>query len=472
MKYYQLALSLFFFLSLVSSQAFAYLPVESSPGLSGSTITNIRGWACTNTTGTFYCYLFGGTGSDDLIVERYNATFQDRKWCDSGLSGASFMSGFGIANDTHVFWRQTDKGIRLVPIFNISSSTSCSASGGIGSGVGSNGFTWASAGYYDIGSDASAWDYFGSDGGVRYSSDMTLIASPFWDSSLSIIRFPNQTDNSTFYGVNYTFGDDGFYFWRYTNGAFDGFLANYEDAYNISYTGGVPPFFDLYKVNNSTTWLYLPGILANFSLLETIGQGTSIVAIDPIDNNSIVTNPPRLHIQISSANNGTLNWYIDGTLYGSQSFVANNTTSDIYFTPPVSITADYHTWYANFTDNFSVTWSTGTQWFKEGSANFFTDPGLWVAQSIGGLFSVRDLETSKNISSILFSFLIAAIVPIYLSSRTEIKIEPNNLISAYLFMFLALLCGFTFAGWFPVVFFAALLILAAAGFVKFGKVGG
>lgn len=464
-------LFVFLFIFLCSSPVSAYLAVDMNVSYSG-TITNSRGFACTNITGTFYCYMLGTTAASDIIVERYNATFGDRYYCDTGFNSAAGLVGFGIFNTTHVVWRQTDKTLRVVPIDNIAASTTCTGSGSFGS-VGSSGSDWQSAGLYN-----ATGLYFGSDGGF-ISSAGSLLFSSWWNTSDNILRLPNQTDNTTIIGADYN-GNNNWLFSKYTSGVFDGYLANFETAYGIYYYTGQPPFFDVYNVSAATTWLYTwvgayPSkrlYRANFTLLAAIGQGTTIMAIAPINNNSITANPPTLNISLSTANNGTITWYLDGANIGTTSITNNTSTQQKFFAPPSSISSGYHYWEANFTDIYSFTWSTGKQEFIEGRATIYNDGAEGVAQIVGDWFGIDDLGLSKQLTAIFLSLIMGMALPIILIVYSRKGLDPNNLLFIFIMVFYVSLVGFTLIGWFNIFIMIVLVVVGGLAFVKIGGIGG
>lgn len=462
---------LIFFL-LFCSNVNAYFPVDINIAYSG-TIYSFRGLACTNLTGTFYCYLMGGvTGTNHIIIERYNATWQDRKWCDSGLSGSSAMAGFGIANSTHVVWQQTDDTARIVPINNIESSTSCSASAPFGS-LGAD-FYIANAGYYDVKENGiSGWNYWGIDGDIRNSTSQTLIASGWWDLSIHTLRLPNQSVNTTIYGMGQYSNSNHITdtsIKKYTNGVLVGSLSSLHEFYGSG--NCTICWWDIFKQSSSTTWIYqYNGRLyrMNFTNADLIGSATTIEIISPIDNTSMMQNPPNLHIQINTQLNGSLAWYLDGSSVGTTNIISNSSTQDIYFSNPNVLSTGYHYWQVKYTDNYSYIWESEIEEFIEGKADFFTDPMENLAQTIGGFFSVDDLETSKTISSIIFAFLIALFFPFIIIIKSKQHLDGNVVLYAYIIIFFTILVMFSLINWFPSWLMILLIVIGAFGFVSIGK---
>lgn len=441
------------FLFVFTIPAYAYFPIDLNVTYPGAYFPTYI--ACTNNTGTFYCYILSSGGGNPVYIERFNATWGDRKTCSVGTVGASafaYWKGLAIANTTHLIAPQSSVagGYRLIPIWNMTNSTVCTSTDTLTDNL-FNSTTTPFSGGLD---NSTGKIYWGLNNGIRNYYNNSFVGNGFWDtSSILILRFSNQSDNNTLYGAT-----NANAFGRYVGGAYDGYVGSIPNSFGtaISYNA-----WDLYKENAGTTWLYsFAGsyqlLKMNFSLMESSSaSGTTIEAISPINNASASTNPPVYHIQLTSNLNGTITWYLNGVSKGTTAYLTDGTTQDIYFTNPASLATECgYTWYANFTDTLNYSWYFTPENFCIGIANVFIDPLEALSQIIGSFFSIGDLNASKDVFALLASLLIATIITVLFAMNIRQTDGKSNL-TIFFGVFIVMAIVFYTAG-----FMSAWIILA------------
>lgn len=436
MKSFYLVSVLVFSLIFISHGAYAAFPTDYN--ISATYGTFYYGLECDST----YCYAIG-QDSGNFYIERYNLTLGDKKYC---LIGTNVLpSNFYRVNDTFfAFEKLSGAFTYYVNTSAIATNTSCP-------------YTIKTVGISNeqVQPGYSLGLVYNPRQNVIFPSDDPTTNLGAWSTwsvhSIDSLRFSNKSDNSTAYGMDniipfvYQNGNVS----KFINGTYLSTLGSYHTAYGLGSTNS-RSVFDLVKIDSSTTYIFViynsRVIRANFSSMDSLGGVPIVTALAPINNASASSNPPQLSVSVWSNLNGTITWYLDGANIGSTAYNSAPGTATIYFVPPSALTTDYHYWYANFTDSNNISWTSDTEWFLNGLANFFTDPLEATAQLIGSFYSVEDLDTSKNIFGLLASMLIPVLAIIGLAS--VIKIDGQTAI-VLLFAF----------------FFASLILFNSAGFV-------
>lgn len=466
----------FFFLFIFLTPAFAYLDTDidvawySSYGYNG-------GLSCSNLTGTLYCYTMTRDASNNLYVERYNSTWQDRQYCDTGLSSSDTpcVSGMAITNSTHIIFFGYTGELWLAPVDNIAGSGTCSAvhpSGTEGSISIGTSFNIGKGGYY--GNSVSGWNYWGGTGGILNSTYITDTgASVFWDTNnVNALSVPNASDNSTVYGMY-----DGLFF-EYVNGAFTRNINELSETYGTanSYYG---TNWDTIAVSADTTyifWYSSAGVLyrANFTESLEIGGGSSVTAVSPISNETALSNPAKLHAIVYSVLNGSVSWYIDGVLKANSTFITDVSSNDAYYTTP-ALTTGHHTWEAVFYDSNGDAWTSGEQEFNIGLSNIAIEPVKGTAGLLAGLFSVNDQETANNMFAILVSLCVPIVIILVIVIYSG-KSQPtgNTLVLLYIVGFMGMIVFFTIADFLNPFYTVLFIVTSALGLwaIFGGKIGG
>lgn len=477
MKYNHLVFSLFFFLFIFLTPAFATYSIETNVTYSGGYIP--KAIACTNNTGTQYCYILSCNGNDPMI-ERYNATWGDRKYCNAGGVGAyscSYWYGVAVANTTHLITVKNagaggPNNFRLVPIWNMTVSTTCTATDDKGPAFNTTGTSsiW-SGGYYNIdNNNASSTIYWGLENGIRNGTTNFWLGNNFWDTDVENLRLPDQNDNTTIYGI------DGNDIYTYVGGGYLEQLGNTLADFGVAVTNGA---FDVWKINDSTTWLYAYDStnLYRMNLTPAIEYtSTTITAIKPI-NNASVSNTPTLNCLLNPNTNGTLLFYYrEGgagsfTLISNQS-ITNTNSSNYYATPPIELGRGWYTWYCQYNDIYSYVWGTNDQYFQVETVLFWENPVGWAATIVGGFFDIQDYAVAKDIFSLFASIIIATISTVVISREASKKIHGNALLGIFFAVFVVALLIFAIAGFLnPWIVLAIFGIFAMIVFIVF-KGGG
>lgn len=475
MKSYIILPFLFFFLVL-TMPAMAYLPVEINETTGTPYVYSTRGLACTNSSGTFYCYVLACDNSNYIRVFRYDDNLTNVEKCYIGLtsaSGCGSITGFGIANSTHSLIKFTTGKFRLVPLNNFTGEI-CTAGAELGSTTSANMLT--SGGYYS-GNDNVV--YWGGIDDAKFSDNSTTAVAKFWADYYVNLRLDNQSDNSTIYAMtnatqNYTFG-------LYTDGALTNSYSSISELYGTSatYTN-----WDLYKLDADTTYLYFaygtyPNIYlvrANFSEALLYESGTEFIATSPEDN-AIVYTIPDLSVRLTTDVNGTIFWYLDGSLLGSVIITTNGTmTTQPFSANSGTLSTGSHTWYARFVDQFSNTWTTETLAFTytldSSLYTLMTNPADGLALLIGGLFNVETLEGARLVAGTLLSFIGAIGSVILISILAKGKLHASELSMMFGLSIIVFIVMFTFAGWLPYWLTALLVVIGGFAFAKMSGLGG
>lgn len=253
---------LFFFLVLTISPVLAIQPIETNVSIPTNFGSNfIDGLECTNITGTLYCYslMVNYPSNGDYTIVRVNATLQEKKYCKFG-SYIGSPENFFLVNTTHVGYIH-GSAYYIIDISSIASSTTCTATNLAGI---KPAYTGQAGFYYKT--DNSSFLYFGSDGylhngDVRNSSTgvndtnigtwADVLTTPLYS-----IRFPDETDNTTAYGINTiwnswysTFNQSHIY--SLSNGNITTEYTNPFIIYGISPTLNYAYLLDFFKENAS-----------------------------------------------------------------------------------------------------------------------------------------------------------------------------------------------------------------------------
>lgn len=474
-----------FFFLLLLIPAHAYISVDKNI----STPTS-EGLACTNVSGTFYCYLFvvNYPAVGDRAVVRYNATLEDSKWCEFNYHSTAYV-GSGIVNATHLIYvSSTPATSYLIDISSIATNTTCQdtliTSPTVGSGVNRAGFSYSD--------NSSGFNYWGASGAISNSTTSSTISAIWTDvtaNNLHMISLPNQTTNVTAYATNHSVGtpytDFNYtYIFKLTSGVIATTYNNPFITYGIP-TANSPYNIDFHKENASTTWLYMShnsrAYRMNWTEAEDLGGGVSIRYVAGIGNGGITTTESIIEVGIglTSSCNGTLIWYYDGSIKGNTSITtAPMSTEEYYYYALGVLSTGSHTWYASFLDSCTSTyWNTSIQKFTvqtaQGSYDYILqNPANGMALLVGGVFSIYDLESSKHISSIIFTFVIAIAIVLGIGMVGKGKMASDSLLSIFGISIMVLLSMFTLMGWFPSWLLIILLVISAYAFVKMGKIGG
>lgn len=447
-----LALPLFFFFIVLTVPAFAYIPSEINITDPSTLYNKYNMVACSNSSGTFYCYRAGTPSGSypHTYLERYNATWGDRQYCDTGIAYGNTYTGMALANSTHLIFTSTlPEGAR---IFNITDEafTDNDCSGSVVTALNDTfrpGIT--TGGGYDAEAGVIYWA-FGN--GIRNATNNNYLSAGFASSIMENLKLPNQSDSSIVWGM---YSD---LFFKYVSAAFD------SSPFQASVTFGYAPTgagWDLFKENASTTWLYaIVGsrvYKTNFSAAEQIGENY-IVAVSPAGNMTISDTTPELHAIVYSAGNGTVAWYVDGNFKANNTVTTDGVSADVYFTTATLGTGN-HYWQAYFYPTGGFSFDTGRQYFIVNTAYEGSD--YTGADQIDALGDYLDNSFSTpyggEIFALIVSGLVAGIIWFYSGSR---KIE--YLIAPMMFI----LACFAFVGLFP-MWFLVLQVMVIAIFIFF-----
>lgn len=478
MRKFLFPLFLFFFIVL-TVPAMAYLPVEVNQTYSGSFLGTYS-IAVSNLTGTLYIYRVGTpSGSYPHIqIERFNATFQERVYCDIGQSGGTYIRGLNPINSTHLLIPLYDGTSYVMDVSNIATNTSCPATGGGDSGVSLSSY-FVSGGFYNSSgiNPISGWVYYGDTVNVRNSVDFSdlIMNSPYAINEYEKISLPNSSDNYTSYAMRSwnLFSDGSIY--KFLNG---NLYANYSDIYTAF--GVSARWWDM--VNFSTyNLIYFVGsdgrlYVGNWSLVEQYGNGTILTPVSPQDGEYLYT-IPDLTVQLSTDVNGTLFWYVNGAVIGSVVITTNGTMTDQPFSVNQGTATDgtTYTWYALFTDQYANGWQTlprtWTYSMDSSLTTLLTNPTDGLALMIGGAFGVSDLESARLIAGTLLSFIGALASVIIISVIAKGHLHASELTMIFGLSIVVLIVLFTFADWLPAWLSALIIVIGAFAFVKMAGVG-
>ena len=413
---------LFLFLITFSMPALAYLPVDLNVTLGSSPIAGNNYWlACSNITGTFYCYSTGTpTGSyPHIYIDRTNETWGDRSYCDSGLSGSTYLAGLFIANSTHIGWIQTGESMRLINIATANwTSHSCPASAQISGFNNTN--QEAQAGY------VNGLIYVPGTNGIRSSTNNTWYSDSFWDTAyIDTLRFPDQTNDTYLYGTYEEL------FFEYVNGVFTSNPFQIDTTWDITKAGGMNIYlWDLWKISDSTTWIYFKnggmGYRANFTQALIYGD-TYIVAVNPTGNETLTDSTPDLHAIVYSSYNGTVGWFVDGIFKSNQTITTDGISANAFYTVPAALTEGNHYWKAYWYPSTGYSWDTGTQYFIYSESGYIGDEGTtelkeWLNNGMGSNYGA-------DIVSLIVASVIA--VMIFINVKKDDK-DPALLFASFL----------------------------------------
>lgn len=443
----------FFLFLILTIPTLAYAPVNINKTSAGYIDGWRSGFACTNITGTFYCYLVGNDGAPNynILVEQYNATLDIVTYCDTGLTdygGAGVVNGLAVANSTHLVWTQVDGTFRVV-------STNMSY-------CGTNQFGSHSAGAGSLlkGAYYNGLNYWGDPiRSISNSSTQTVLAPGFWSIHDVALAFPNQADNVTLWSVV----ENSNIFLKWVNGVYTSSKLSLQNYYGAGmyYSSTYPYCFDLFN-----EWIYWVGgdgrlYRANFT---DIPGSTSLdfYAIQPINNDTTSDNP-ILEIYINSSINGTLNWYLDGVLVNTEDFTGTNSSQNIFFTPASSLAIGQHNWSSIYNITPSASWNTGTQYFYVGSVTFWSNPALATSLALAGLFGENDPTAAKDLFSLILSLVVAVIVTVLTTSKIK-KADGITNLAVFFGTFIVMTIIFYTVGfmsaWIPFALFMFLIGIA------------
>lgn len=465
----------FFFILFLASAipTYAYIPT-----ISNTTITGLYpvggGFVCSpHTDGFDYCY-FGGYDSVNKL-SKLNLSDNSYSTCniiDSGtnIRGVSYVSETVIAVSLAGSY---DNYCYYYDITNISTG-SCSV-------VGASNNQSESCGYYSGTPRSQNLNGFTIDNKMYFPNnnivyDVTnLSATDQTDSNLWVatgyrILVPNASANSTYY-IQDTNQDLN----KYVN---DVFSKQIDSVGNLF---GVSDIFSIIQENASTifgySWDYRGSgnaflVSFNFSLSEEQSNSPTIRAIAPINGATAITNPPTLHAKITPYINGTVYWYIDGNLETDTNTVINSSSeSSLYHASATALSTGSHNWSASFKDINNNYWNTTTQDFYVGEVNFWVQPMDYFAQMTGAFFGTQDLNTSKQISAIFFSFIFSIVLPLALAIK-GVRLHGDSMTFMFVIVFMGFITMFSLLGWFPLWILIIFIIIAGLGFVKIGGIGG
>lgn len=468
----------FLFLLFLNIPAFASAPVEINLTYNKAVYTPTA-IMVSNLTGTTYVYLLGFTQASAARLERYDANWANMVYCT--FAGTANYEAAGLANSTHLLLKMADNNYRLVSIANMATNTTCQASDAFGS---NSGYQPAGMGYY--GTAAAGYSYVPTgEYGIINSTTADNFIPAFWNSSVRAIKNSNVSQNTTVYGML----SNG-KLTRYDNSVDVGGMSTFLETFGIDTFNGVANW-DILKYNASTTeaWfidgtglgtMYL--VRANFSKLESLGSyGVwfgKLVGGGSIENQTTSSSPVNLGVFLETSCNGTIYWYLDGSNIGNTTINTAPFAVQFFYFSSGTLTEGGHSNYAVFNDScVGANWTAQTNWFTyetpQGSYDYLLkNPANGLALLIGGVFSTANLATSQQISSIIFSVLIAIAIVLGIGMVGKGKMATDSLMSMFGITIMSLLVMFTLIGWFPAWLLILMLVISAYAFVKLGKIGG
>jgi hypothetical protein len=454
-----LPLSFFIFLTIFSINVRAYLPITNVSA--GTDLGIPKQFTCINSTldNKIYCYAFAGASHK---IYRFNETLQDRQYCT--LNNTYTEYGGVIANSTVAYILYSGGTILG---FNITT-----INGGSCPMVDSQTLSGTTAGAYYLGTHSLGDNLFFMGNGIK-DSVFEGVEGAWWDEgslSNNTAILSNRSDNSTVY-IMKTGGLGAIIntlIFKYINKAFNKTI-DYQALWGFKSSSTDFILASLIKRNASTTVGYFLDAThnrlykVNFSAGEFIGLGTTIIAIKPINNQTLTASPITLEISISTANNGTVYFYLNNVLKGSQSITAPQTDAH-YYQSVGSLANGNYSWNATFTDLYGNSWYTDIQ--------YFTKTTLPTADAVASyiglyLFGITDLDLSKALTSIILTLLLSLMTIVALAT---LKIGSEVLGKIFLYENFIWLIFFTILGWFYA--WLLLIILAIAGFLIFKELKG
>lgn len=472
-----LLLPFLFFFIVLTIPVFAYYDFDVNTTFAADQPLSIRGMDCTNNSGTLYCYVATQCNGGDWCVERYNATWQDKKECVWNALGY-IGDNFAMINSTHAMLHNDppQNDYFLVNVTDIATNSTCPYTL-IESDFNFTEDYYQAGTYYPVDYTDSEL-YFAKQDIIVNGTTGQDIRSGWGITELESVSFPDETDNNTAYGKSVDVGGDldASDIYKVTNGLSYQTLNNVFEIYGMEEaTTSQFLALDWYKVDAATTYIFIAynGTVyrGNWSEYESAGAVSYITPTSPINGASALTNPPVLTAALFATTNGTVMWYVDGGWLGNTSVTSSASEQSVHFTPSAVLTAEAHNWTATFVDGFGNSWTSDTEDFYIGQANFWVQPMDYFAQLTGNFFGAGDLNTAREISSIFFSFIFALILPIILIVK-GIKTDGNSMMYLFIMIFMAFLVMFTLLGWFPTWILIVLVIIASIGFIKLGGIGG
>lgn len=476
-----------FFFLLLLIPTYAYITPDMAVNIPNSYV-NERGLRCSNITGTLYCYWFEEDQSNHWgILFRANATGGNVKYCiiGTGLNYQSIGGGFAIANETHIIQRDSTaflwNHMYYVPVWSMDNSTTCTR---VDSGY-TMGYYRLGA-YYDINGDqGSGWTYFGLNVNAVNSTTMQTVGETNYDyyvsvNNLTTFSFPDIADNETAFAMNGTYGTvTNNVFFEFRGGALYGLLPNYCTLYNVC---GTSIYYDFYKENASTTWLYVYKTDWLYRMnwtaqLDDYSNTTTFVItpVEPLDGTTTYDSPEKLTVSLTTDMNGSLTFFFNGSLISGVNYTINTIQNeDQYSAVTGSLTnGESYTWFARFTSG-SDTWVTNNQTFTYNLNSYdylLSNPMNGFALLIGSAFSTSDLDASKEISSVILSFVISIMIVLGIGIVGKGKMHSDSLLTTFGLSLIAFMSMFALMGWFPAWFIIILLVIGAYAFMKIGKIG-
>ena len=252
----------------------AFASIDINTTLAVDYPNTFLGFDCTNVTGTTYCYGVGfcngaGTGGH-WCVYRTNSTLGDLKECDA-ISNWPWVKGFTVINSTHMAIRghYADQ-LYITDISNIGTNTSCPIDSIIPN-IYADSHIVNLGTYYPDGYNANySYVYTGTySGGVSnatgFSAGVFLtrlfnLSDELNDKIIYSIVFPDETDNTSAYGLNVyanptiaLLNTSNFY--KIDNGVITKEFDNLWTIYGFPQSNNILGF-DFFKESDSTTWLY------------------------------------------------------------------------------------------------------------------------------------------------------------------------------------------------------------------------
>lgn len=470
LKSFYLVSFVFLIFLITSLPVHAYASVDINKTTAGYINNGPNKWfsglTCTNITGTFYCYILGHDTSANILLEKYNYTLDFVDYCDTNTSdtlGTSSINGVAIANSTHL-------SIPLkTGIYWLTSMSDCSSNAyGTHTAVIAD---YMGAGFYYSNTD-SGINYWGSPIRALVNSTTGDVLSPgFWSIHDIKMSLPNQTDNITSYSIV----EISTNFLEWINGVYNGYKLSLSDFYGVGpyFSDNYPFAWDLFKVDSGTTWIYWIGTdariyRANFTAIPTASE-LIFNAVSPVNNATVSDNPPVLRIYLNSTLNGTLTYYLDEAQIGTKEFIGSNSSQDIYFLPGNSLDLGQHNWSAIYTLATGTNFSTGTQYFLEGSVDFFDNPALATALVVSGFFGVTDETASKDAFSLIASLVISIALIVLINVKSK-KTDGLTSMAIFFGSFIIMCIIFYTVGfmsaWIPVTLIGALILISMLIAVK------
>lgn len=447
----------FFLLIFTALPVHAYLDIDinASSGDSGF------GIACSNLTGTMYCYgLYqGGDGAD---IARWNETLGDRKYCDTGCVGAcawTYTRGIDIVNSTHIRI-QRSTGNYLVDVSNMTASTECTSSSQLGNHLNDTGSPdLVECGYTD------GFIMCGLNNGVRNATTNAWIHAGYWDTSTILaMSIPNASDNTTTYGLR----TDGVIV-KYVGEAVSSIFGDINNTWGIE-----PMVTPVHQYNwdtfddGNTTWAYIRGkndriYRVNLTEADVLGQAY-IVAIHPTANETVGDTTPELHARVYNNNTGTIGWFVDGVYQANVTFTASgDNTTEVYYTTDELTPNAVHNWTAVFYPTGGSLFSTATESFVTGFVSIAENPIQGTAGYFGSLFGVTEQDDANNIFALLCCLIGSVGITIGISNVARGGMAGNSLVIMFMGSFMALMLMFTIAGMLNAFYTTILIVISALG---------